>query len=93
MNEGEKLTLSNKDIVVKPSDIYTFCFTSGTTGPPKGALIRHSNNVAGATGFIIHKDFRFNSDDVHLSYLPLPHLMERSIANALFFVGGKVVYF
>jgi long-chain acyl-CoA synthetase len=65
----------NSDIVVKPEDIYTFCFTSGTTGPPKAALIKHSNTISGATSFIVHKDFHFNKDDVHLSYLPLPHLM------------------
>uniref|UniRef100_A0A803KIQ4 long-chain-fatty-acid--CoA ligase n=1 Tax=Xenopus tropicalis TaxID=8364 RepID=A0A803KIQ4_XENTR len=36
----------------KPSDLSVVCFTSGTTGDPKGAMLTHENIVADATGFI-----------------------------------------
>ena len=37
---------------VKPSDIYTFCYTSGTTGDAKGAIISHKNILASMTAIL-----------------------------------------
>lgn len=31
-------------------DIFTFCYTSGTTGDPKGALLTHENLIAAIAG-------------------------------------------
>src|SRR4051812_18626412 len=33
----------------KPEDLCTICYTSGTTGLPKGVMIRHSSIVAEAS--------------------------------------------
>jgi long-chain acyl-CoA synthetase len=33
-----------------------------------------------------------NKDDVHLSYLPLPHLFERAVYISLFYNGGKLFF-
>ena len=76
---------------MKPEDIYTFCYTSGTTGPPKGAMLSNANMMAATAGFILHKDLPFSSDDVYLSTLPLPHLMERAISLGFFYAGGFLV--
>ncbi|KAK4798830.1 hypothetical protein SAY86_031156 [Trapa natans] len=59
----------------KPDDIATICYTSGTTGTPKGAVLTHGNliaNVAGSTFSI-----KFYPSDVYISYLPLAHIYER----------------
>jgi long-subunit acyl-CoA synthetase (AMP-forming) len=35
-----------EDIVIDKEDIYTFSYTIGTTGPPKGAMFSHRNITA-----------------------------------------------
>lgn len=32
----------------KADDIYMFCYTSGTTGDPKAAMLTHANLIAAA---------------------------------------------
>ena len=58
-------------------------YTSGTTGPPKGAMISHRNLMAASNTFI--KAFMAEPSDDVLSYLPLSHIAERltSEINAL----------
>ena len=42
--EGEKLkNINYEDFKYGPDATYTFSYTSGTTGPPKGAMISHLN--------------------------------------------------
>lgn len=38
----------------KPETTYTFSFTSGTTGKPKGVLVTHKQAVAGVTSGFLH---------------------------------------
>jgi len=54
-------------------------------------MITHANMLAGLVPFVQHSDIKFSSNDVHLSYLPLPHLMERCVATTLFFAGAFLV--
>lgn len=35
-----------------PEDLCTICYTSGTTGVPKGAMITHGNMVADSSGMV-----------------------------------------
>ena len=52
----------------------TFSYTSGTTGPPKGAMLSHGNFLAFLAAFLNHEIGGFKPDDVYLSFLPLPHV-------------------
>jgi len=51
------------------ADTALLCYTSGTTGRPKGAMLSHANLIASATAFLAETDLR--SDDDWLAYLPM----------------------
>mmetsp|Transcript_19948 Transcript_19948/g.19985 ORF Transcript_19948/g.19985 Transcript_19948/m.19985 type:complete len:223 (-) Transcript_19948:1085-1753(-) len=76
----------------KQSDVYTICYTSGTTGRSKGAVITHSNVIATIAG-ISASGFLFNSNDSHLSYLPLAHMLERLITQMIIFYGANIGFY
>lgn len=64
----------------RPDDVITLVYTSGTTGPPKGAMLTHANvEFAIRTG--VHDEQlvspRASEKDLTLSYLPLCHVAER----------------
>ena len=50
------------------SDIFTFCYTSGTTGDPKGALLTHTNLISAVAG--VSDVSPLGVADRHISYLP-----------------------
>jgi long-chain acyl-CoA synthetase len=66
-------------------------YTSGTTGPPKGAMLSHRNLVTASMGN--DDTFLVTDRDEVLSYLPLCHIAEKliSVINAVAF--GYVVNF
>jgi len=54
-----------------PEDTALLCFTSGTTGPPKGAMITHANV---AYGEIYLQAARVSPDDVVMAGAPMFHV-------------------
>ncbi len=74
-----------------PADVAIVVYTSGTTGPPKGAMLTHRNLLAAAETLNVLNEA--GERDEILSYLPLCHIAERllSLVNALWF--GVVVNF
>jgi len=74
------------------TDVATFCYTSGTTGNPKGALITHQNIVCTTAG-VAKRGVQQQSTDRHLSYLPLPHIFERVIMAGVLAGGASVGFY
>jgi long-chain acyl-CoA synthetase len=76
---------------VDPAKPALIVYTSGTTGPPKGAMLSHVNLLAAARNGA--REFEVSPDDEVLSYLPLCHIAERliSVINAI--SHGYVVNF
>jgi long-chain acyl-CoA synthetase len=56
-------------------------------------MISHKNFVGFMTAQALNKDTRFNNTDIALSYLPLPHILEREFDYALLCAGSRIVYF
>ena len=76
----------------KPDDVCTFCYTSGTTGDPKGAMLTHANIMA-VSSAAFYQGVRLEADDVHISYLPAAHVFERLVATAVTMGGGAIGFF
>jgi long-chain acyl-CoA synthetase len=72
---GEKFAIDNptyfEEQVARGSsgDIAIICYTSGTTGNPKGVILSHGNLVATATNAAEREGLR--SDEEVLAYLPM----------------------
>ncbi len=66
----------------QPDDVMTLVYTSGTTGPPKGAMLSNAN-AEFAMSKIIGEADRYPTggpitpDDLIVTYLPLCHVAER----------------
>ena len=81
-----------KDHIPSRDDISTICFTSGTTGEPKGALITHGNLIA-VVGGTTQAGFGLNYKDTHFAYLPPAHIFERIIDLTIMYMGGRIGYY
>lgn len=76
----------------KPEDVSTICYTSGTTGVPKGVLITH-RNVVGSLAGCLQTKIAAHEGTVYISYLPLAHVLERLLHAAVLQVGGRIGFF
>jgi long-chain acyl-CoA synthetase len=56
------------------NDVAVICYTSGTTGKPKGAMLTHHNLISNAQAVIDLKRFPQTEDDVSLLTLPAFHI-------------------
>lgn len=75
-----------------PDDVALMVYTSGTTGPPKGAMLTHRNLVASTTAYaraVGMEGRRFEA----VGYLPLCHAAERCYSMCMQLVLGGVVNF
>ncbi|PWN53287.1 acetyl-CoA synthetase-like protein [Violaceomyces palustris] len=73
-------------IVPTPKTIATFCYTSGTTGKPKGAIITHEMTAFAATSLSYH----IKGQQTMISYLPTAHIYARGVELLTLSNGGRV---
>ncbi|NWT51574.1 ACSL5 ligase, partial [Erythrocercus mccallii] len=97
LQEVEELGRNNirEPVPPKPEDLSVVCFTSGTTGNPKGAMLTHQNVVSNAAAFLrcTENTIECTSSDVAISYLPLAHMFERVVQAVIYSCGAKVGFF
>ncbi|RWR95381.1 AMP-dependent synthetase/ligase [Cinnamomum micranthum f. kanehirae] len=74
-----------------PDDTATICYTSGTTGTPKGAVLTHGNLIANVAGsnFLL----KFYPSDIYISYLPLAHIYERVNQILMAYYGVAIGFY
>ena len=66
---------------VRPEDLATIVYTSGTSGPPKGTMLSHSNIMWALRN--VTPVYDIGEGDRLLSFLPLSHIAERMMSDFL----------
>lgn len=76
-------------VAVGPDDLFSICYTSGTTGKPKGAMLTHGNLFASVSmTATIH--VRHAHDRVY-SALPFPHVYGNAVLSSCLLTGASLV--
>jgi long-chain acyl-CoA synthetase len=73
---------------IGPEDFHFICYSSGTTGMPKGVIIPHRAAISTAYG--AWREIPITPQSRRLSYLPLAHIFERSAHWIVYLGGGRV---
>lgn len=80
----------------KPDDLCVLCYTSGTTGLPKGAMLTHRGTMATvvAAGAVLKPGgIDISPEDTLISYLPLAHSYERLLECYCVLNGARIGFF
>jgi long-chain acyl-CoA synthetase len=76
---------------VDPRDVAVLCFTSGTAGAPRAAMLTHGSLTANVDQ-MLHGPDRLGADDVVLGVLPLFHVFGFGVAlDATMTAGARLV--
>ena len=75
----------------RPGDVALLVYTSGTTGPPKGAMITHRNVICSVASVL--RSTPVLEGDEQLCFLPLCHILERLVSVFVPIAAKSVVNF
>ena len=70
----------------------SLCYTSGTTGNPKGVLYSHRSTVLHSYGAALPDAMKLSAQDVVLPVVPMFHANAWGLAYACPLVGAKLVF-
>ena len=90
---SELIAMGNENLIPhrppKIDDVCAICYTSGTTGNPKGAVYIHKMGACAIRNFA-ESGIILNKDTVHLSYLPLAHCYEKTFMGLMCYYGSRI---
>ena len=76
--------------ISQPDTIMTICYTSGTTGNPKGVMLSQRNLISVLETVIDGGSIPVDEYAAHISFLPLAHIFERMVISGFMGIGAKV---
>ncbi|HSJ91944.1 MAG TPA: long-chain fatty acid--CoA ligase [Ilumatobacter sp.] len=88
---GSPTAIADRAGAIAADDLATLVYTSGTTGPPKGAILTHGN--LGWTVDAVESMVGLSPEDRLLSYLPLSHIAERLTSHIGQIASGGETWF
>ncbi len=77
-------------LAVGADDLASLIYTSGTTGRPKGVMLTHANFVSNVIA--LDSVVPYDETDIHLSFLPLSHVLERTGSFLFLYKGGTIAF-
>ncbi|MEQ8470314.1 MAG: long-chain fatty acid--CoA ligase [Marinoscillum sp.] len=83
--------LANLRSQIKPDDLMSIIYTSGTTDKPKGVMLSHKNVVSNVLACSKYSYVESGKDRA-LSFLPLNHVYERTGVYVYIYLGVAVYY-
>ena len=87
----ENINVKNTDLLLsQPETIMTICYTSGTTGDPKGVMLSQKNMISVLETVIRDSSVPLDENGTHISFLPLAHIFERMVISGFMGVAAKV---
>ncbi len=80
------------DSVTDENQAASMCYTSGTTGDPKGVLYSHRSTVLHSMGACLVDALGVSESDVILPVVPMFHANAWGLCQAAVMVGSKLVF-
>ncbi|VDN96892.1 unnamed protein product [Rodentolepis nana] len=78
----------------EPDDLALVCYTSGTTGVPKGVVISNRMMLASLNNNILNcGQGIITSEGAYLSYLPMAHILEQMFVLLTIFSRGRIGFY
>lgn len=91
VEEARGLSPDFQTVARAPNDLAAICYTSGTTGRSKGAMLTHANLASNAR--TLTQLWRFTAKDVLIHALPIYHVHGLFVAtNVVLSAGASMIF-
>ena len=85
--------LATRTAAVRPEDPFTFMYTSGTTGPPKGCVLTHGNYRSVLNMVIARGALQGDEEELVYLFLPLAHAFALIVQLGAIDMGVTIAYY
>ncbi len=90
---GGASTFEKNLLDARPEDLVTICYTSGTTGTPKGVMLTHANFSSVLEDCLaLFRDAITPDREVLLSFLPYSHILGKFESISLYTFGWTIAF-